>query len=118
MPYSPKRGEVWRVDLDPTVGSELQKSRPCVVVNADDIGRLPLRLVVPLTGWNPVFAAYPWCVQVAPAVGSGLTKQSSADTFQMRSVSVLRMTAHLGELSDADMKAIAQAVAVSVDYEP
>ena len=35
MPLNPKRGEIWQVDLDPTVGSEMQKSRPCVVINAD-----------------------------------------------------------------------------------
>lgn len=118
MPPNPKRGEVWRVTLDPTVGSEMQKARPCVVVSADDVGRLPLRLIVPLTGWDPAFAAYPWCVQIAPTATNGLTKTSAADTFQMRSVSVLRMAARLGELSEADMRAIAQAVAVCVDYEP
>ena len=117
MPLDPKRGEVWRVDLEPTVGSEMQKSRPCVVVNADDIGRLPLRVVVPLTGWNPVYANYPWCVQINPTAANGLTKASSADTFQLRSLSVLRMTARLGRLTDAEMKAIAEAVAVCVDYE-
>lgn len=118
MPVDPKRGDVWRVDLDPTVGSEMQKSRPCVVVSADDVGRLPLRLVVPLTGWSPSYAACPWCVQVHPSPANGLTKTSSADTFQMRSVSVFRMIVRLGELSSAEMKAIAQAIAVCVEYEP
>ena len=116
-PISPKRGEVWRVDLDPTVGSEIQKSRPCVVINADGIGRLPVRLVVPLTGWKPAYGGYPWCVQVNPDVSNGLTKVSAADTFQMRAVSVLRMSALLGQLPEVAMAAIAKAVAVCVDYE-
>ncbi len=115
---NPKRGEVWQVSLDPTVGSEIQKTRPCVVVNANGIGRLPVRLVVPLTGWKPTYNGYPWCVQVTPDAANGLTKVSAADTFQMRAVSVLRMSGYLGELPEATMSAIAKAVAVCVDYEP
>ena len=115
---NPKRGEVWRVDLDPTVGSEMQKSRPCVIVSADGVGRLPMRWVVPLTGWKPAYAGYPWCVPVDADKASGLSKASAADTFQMRSVSVLRMSARLGTLPEAKMTAIAKAVALCVDYEP
>ena len=118
MPPEPKRGEVWGVNLEPTVGSEIQKSRPCVVVNANSVGRLPVRLVVPLTGWKSGYADYPWCVQVGPDEANGLTKLSAADTFQMRSVSTLRMSARLGWLPDALMAAIAKAVAVCMDYEP
>ena len=36
-----KRGEVWRINLDPTIGAEIKKSRPCVIVNHDAIGILP-----------------------------------------------------------------------------
>lgn len=114
----PKRGEVWQVQLDPTVGSEIQKSRPCVVINANGIGRLPVRLVVPLTGWKPAYAGRPWCVQVNPDPDNGLTKVSAADTFQMRAVSVLRMSTRLGELPEAIVASIAKAIAVCVDYEP
>ena len=118
MPPEPKRGEVWRVNLEPTVGSEIQKSRPCVVINADGVGRLPVRLVVPLTGWKPGYADYPWCVQVSPDKANGLTKISAADTFQMRAVSILRMSVRLGQLPDTTMTTIAKAVALCVDYEP
>ena len=47
----PKRGEVWLVDLNPTRGQEIQKRRPVVVLSADPIGSLGLRIVVPLTGY-------------------------------------------------------------------
>jgi len=114
---NPRRGEIWRVDLDPTVGSELQKSRPCVMISADGIGRLPVRLVVPITGWT-AYAGYPWCVLIGPDTTNGLTKASAADTFQTRSVSVLRMSARLGELPKITLDAIAKAIAVCVDYEP
>ena len=117
-PVNPKRGEVRRVDLDPTVGSEMQKSRPCVIVSADGVGRLPMRWVVPLTGWKPAYAGYPWCVLIDADKASGLTKASAADTFQLRSVSLLRMSARLGTLPEAEMTAIAKAVALCINYEP
>lgn len=53
---TPSRGQVWVVNLDPTVGSEIRKTRPVVVVNSDAIGTLPIRLVAPLTEWKDAFA--------------------------------------------------------------
>lgn len=45
-----KRGEVWLCELDPTVGREIQKTRPCVVVSPDQLNaRLPTVIVAPLT---------------------------------------------------------------------
>ena len=44
-----KQGEIWLVNLDPTVGSEINKARPAVIVNDDALGRLPLKVVVPFT---------------------------------------------------------------------
>ena len=46
------RGEIWLVNLDPTVGSEIIKTRPCASVNDDAIGVLPLKVIVPITDWK------------------------------------------------------------------
>ena len=46
---TPRRGEVWLVDFNPQVGAEIAKARPAVVLNLDHVGRLPLRIVAPLT---------------------------------------------------------------------
>lgn len=46
----PRRGEVWLVNLDPTMGSEIQKTRPCIVVSPPEINEnLPVMLMAPLT---------------------------------------------------------------------
>jgi len=42
------RGEIWLVNLDPTIGTEICKTRPVIVVSSDAIGALPIRLVAPL----------------------------------------------------------------------
>ncbi len=44
-----KQGEFWSVNLDPTVGSEIRKTRPVIIVSDDAVGRLPLKIIVPLT---------------------------------------------------------------------
>jgi mRNA interferase MazF len=45
-------GEVWLINLDPTVGAEIRKTRPAVIVNDDAVGLLPLKVIVPVTEWK------------------------------------------------------------------
>jgi mRNA interferase MazF len=47
--YSMHRGEVWLINLDPTVGAEIRKAKPAVIVNDDAVGLLPLKVIVPIT---------------------------------------------------------------------
>lgn len=114
----PKRGEVWRVDFEPVTGSETGKLRPCVVISEDDLGRLPVRLVVPITGWQPAFAAYVWMTPIMPLPGNGLTKDSAADALQMRVASVERFQDRLGALYEFNLDAIAASIALCVGYKP
>jgi mRNA-degrading endonuclease toxin of MazEF toxin-antitoxin module len=53
-----ERGQVWDINLDPTVGTEIQKTRPCIVASSDFIGTLPLRVVVPITEWKSRYAKH------------------------------------------------------------
>ena len=46
------RGEIWEVQFRPAVGAEIQKTRPAVIMNVPEVGRLPLSIVVPLTEWH------------------------------------------------------------------
>lgn len=80
------RGQVWDVNLNPTQGAEIQKIRPCVVVSSDQIGNLPLKVVVPITGWQDQFDGYLWFVKLEPDGQNGLDKLSAADAFQIRSL--------------------------------
>ena len=105
--------DVWLVDLNPTVGSEIQKTRPCVIVNDDAVGSLPLRIVVPLTDWKDHYLAVSWLVKLTPSTENGLQKESAADTFQVRSVSKTRFVRRLGVVNAAEFKQI-QSALVSV----
>jgi len=49
MIVKPNRSEIWLVNLDPTLGSEIRKIRPVVVISSDSIGKLPIKLIAPIT---------------------------------------------------------------------
>jgi len=44
------KGEIWLASFDPSLGAEIQKTRPAIIVSSSTLGTLPLRVVVPLTG--------------------------------------------------------------------
>jgi mRNA interferase MazF len=111
---TPKRGEVWLVDFDPSVGAEIRKIRPAVVTSMDTVGRLPLRLVVPITDWKPLYASFPWFVELPATIDNGLAKDSGADCFQTKSLSENRFVQRLGEISTNQLDDIASAIALCV----
>ena len=108
------RGEIWLISFDPAVGAEIRKARPAVVINLDAVGRLPLRLVAPVTDWKPQYGSFPWFIQLQPYASTGLIKPSGADAFQTKSVSVSRFVRLLGCLEPAKLEEIALAVAMCV----
>jgi mRNA interferase MazF len=110
----PRRGEIWLVDFDPAVGAEIQKVRPSVVMSMDTIGRLPLRMVVPITDWKTQYVNYPWLVELPASATSGLVKDSGADAFQTKSVSHSRFVRLLGQVTVAQLDDIASAIALCV----
>jgi len=106
------RGDVWLINLDPTVGAEIKKTRPAVIVNDDAVGILPLRVIVPITEWKDRYAVAPWMVPLNPDAQNGLDKLSAADTFQVRSLSQSRFVQQLGRLSEITMVEISRALAL------
>lgn len=110
-----RRGDIWLISLDPTVGSEIKKTRPAIIVNDDAIGSLPLKVIVPITEWREKYSIAPWMVCLEPDDENGLDKPSSADAFQVRSVAQERFIKKLGELRDSKMQEIARALAVVLD---
>ena len=105
------RGEIWLLNLDPSVGAEIRKTRPCVIVSDDAVGILPLRVVVPVTEWKDRYAIAPWMLRLDPDARNGLTKPSAADAFQMRSVSLERFVQRVGEVSQFNLLQITDALA-------
>lgn len=114
-PRNVKRGEVWLINLDPTLGAEIKKTRPAVVISSDAIGRLPLKVIVPITEWNEAFLSSGWHVRIQPDKLNGLSKESAVDAFQIRSLSTQRFVKRLGILSSLEVEEIAQAIAIVLE---
>ena len=105
-----KRGEIWLVNLDPTIGSEIKKTRPAVIISSDLVGILPLKIIVPFTDWKDRYASAAWMVRIEPEENNGLSKSSAADGLQVRSVSQHRLVKRLGVLPSIQVAQIVQAV--------
>ena len=97
-----KRGDVVWVNLDPKVGVEIRKRRPCVIVSLSVLNEQRLTVVVvPLSGSS---APRPPLVVAVPSAGA----DSNARIDQIRAVDKSRVMGAIGKLSSADMEAVAQ----------
>ena len=109
-----KRGEVWEVNLDPTIVAVIQKIRPCILVSRDALARLALKIIVPLTEWNVDFARTPWTIKVEPTSQNGLAKLSSADPYQVRSIFEQRLIRRIGRLDASILDNINEGILLSL----
>lgn len=101
-----KRGEVWWVEFDPAVGSEIRKTRPAVIVSNDSANRNLTRVVVvPLS--SRTGRQYPGEALVTVA---GQASKAMAD--QIMAADKARLKAQLGTLDKTDMAALEEAIHV------
>ena len=92
-----KRFSVYLINLDPTIGSEIKKTRPCVVISPDEMNNnLPIVIVAPLTS-----TAKKWPTRVDTKF-KGKSGQIALE--QLRSLSVDRFVKKLGDLDNKTSK--------------
>jgi mRNA interferase MazF len=111
------RGDVWLVNFDPTIGSEINKTRPAIVVNSDFLGILDVHIMVPITDWKDRYGKNLWHIKIINDDTNGLDKVSAVDVLQIRSVSIERLTKKLGRVSSTVMEEIVAAIAAVVEYQ-
>jgi mRNA interferase MazF len=92
------QGEIWMVHFEPSIGSEIQKLRPAIVVNDDRVGRFGIKIVVPITEWKERYKHYPWIIKLLPDKMNGLSKDSSIECFQIKSFSTDRFERKIGNI--------------------
>jgi mRNA interferase MazF len=98
-PKTPSRGDVYWVDLTPTRGSEIQKTRPCVIVSPDELNaHLQTVIVAPVTsGGRP----YPWRLECRVQ-----QKEGRVALDQLRTVDRERLVGFIGPLSEDALSAV------------
>ena len=101
---SPERGEVWWVDLDPTKGSEIRKTRPCLVLTANALNRL--RRTVVVVPYSTAASAHP--PVTVPVTCRGTRAVAIVD--QVRAISKKRLRGRLETASAEDLDAVTTAL--------
>ena len=109
-----KRGDVVRVNLNPAVGSETGKVRPCVIIQ-NDVGNTysPVTIVAVITSQKSLSKTYPVDVWVGNEEG-GLDVPSIVLCDQIRTVDKRRIIKRLGHFSDSIMRDVDQALKISL----
>ncbi|MDD5450969.1 MAG: type II toxin-antitoxin system PemK/MazF family toxin [Desulfovibrionales bacterium] len=113
-----KTGEIYWVNLDPTIGSEIQKKRPVIVLNGGHKKHLKLAIVVPLTAWDSQWTNNPLFVPIEPDKNNQLQKISAVDCFQIRAISHQRFAEKIGSIPEEKIHLIKQALSLILDIEP
>ncbi len=108
----PKRGDVYLVNFDPTIGHEVKKLRPALVITNDINNEYsPVVTVIPLS--SNVNRVYPFEVRVG--VGEGLEKESKIMINQIRTVDKKRLSKKLATMPLQIMKAVEAAIQLHFD---
>ena len=112
-----KAGEICWVNLDPTIGNEIKKRRPVVVLNGGHDKHLKLAIVVPVTTWSSYWEKNPFFASLEPNTKKGLKKKSVVDCFQIRAVSHNRFAEKIGEISNDEIDQIKRSITLILDIE-
>ena len=111
----PKRSEIWLVNLDPTIGKEIKKTRPCLVMQSDLINEsLRTTMVAPIT--STINENWPFAVIFEKGDG-GLKTRSMTLLNQIKTTDISRFIKKLGKISDEKMKLAEDALLLSFEIK-
>ncbi len=104
------RFEIWLINLDPTIGSEIKKTRPCLIISPDEANKfLSTVIIIPLTS---TLKKYPTRIN---CIFKG--KKGQLATDQIRSIDKVRLIRKLGRLNDAVCRTVCNLLLETFSYE-
>lgn len=112
----PCRGEVWQVNLNPTLGHEQGGIRPALIVSTDTFNHGPADLVIAL----PISSkgkGIPFHVEVKPPEG-GLTSVSFIKCEEIRTLSTIRLMKRIGEVKESTLEMVEDRMKIVLDLHP
>ena len=112
----PQRGEIYLVCLDPTVGSEINKTRPALIISNDINNKLAQTVtILPITSGTEKI--YPFETFLS-SKESGLPKDSKVKCNQIRTIDKKRLVKSLGKVSEEKLKEIESALLIHLGMYP
>lgn len=109
-----KRFSLYIVNLDPTIGAEIKKKRPCLIVSPDEINTyLQTVIIVPLTSTQ---RNLPTRILIKATPQSGLSNDSYAVLDRLKTVDKSRLSAPIGEISEEEKHAVSDILKEMFDY--
>ncbi|MGP8189072.1 MAG: type II toxin-antitoxin system PemK/MazF family toxin [Methanobacterium sp.] len=107
------RGEIWCVNLTPSIGNEMEDPHPAVIVNDDRIRSLDFRIIVPITTYQAHFKGQSFFVKINSNNTNGLDHASAANVLQVRSVDARKRFMHqIGRVTKNQMDKIEEALCI------
>lgn len=107
-----KRGDVWLVNLDPTIGHEIKKSRPAVIIQNDYGNKYsPITIIAPITS-QKIFEVYPFEVFLKKSMA--LKKDSKTLLNQIRAIDKRRLVKRLGSIDESELQNVDRAIKISL----
>ncbi len=109
-----KQFQLFWVNLDPTVGAEMKKTRPCLIVSPDEMNSyVSTVIIVPLTA---VERQLPTRIPIKATALSGLDNDSYAVLDQIKTVDKKRLSGFIGEISETEKTALSDTLKELFDY--
>lgn len=109
-----RKFNLYWVNLDPTVGAEMRKTRPCLVISPDEMNAyISTVMIAPLTSTK---GALPTRVLIKSTAKSGLSNDSYAAIDQPKTIDKSRIGSHLGEISEVEKQEVTRVLLTLFDY--
>lgn len=109
-----KQFQLFWVNLDPTIGAEMQKTRPCLIVSPEEMNSfLSTVIIAPLTS---TARELPTRILIKATRQSGLKNDSYAVLDQIKTVDKSRLSNQIGEISEYEKHAVSDALKTMFDY--
>ena len=102
------QGEIWLVDFELKIGSEIAKLRPALVINSDHGKNYDIKILLPITTYQDKFRDIPFFYKLENYAELGLDNVSAVNCFQIKSFSSERFKRKLGKIGDKTLFEIHQ----------
>ena len=90
------QGDICLIDFNPTLGDEVKKIRPAIIISGNFAVGLDLKIVAPITSWKKNFDKIWWLHKLVPTKQNGLKANSAVNCYQMRCISIARIVKKIG----------------------